>query len=75
MGLCIVFGDKGFVDYATLKNKFDSVHNTNKLIVEENKKLREEINLLQHDIKYIEKIAQRELGMVKKNSLIYRFYD
>lgn len=40
---------------------------------EENQKLREEVRLLQHEKRYIEEIARKELGMVKEGEIIYQF--
>ena len=40
---------------------------------EENLKLKEEVRRLQHEKRYIEEIARRELGMVKEGEIIYQF--
>jgi len=40
---------------------------------EENQKLREEVRRLQHEKRYIEEIARKELGMVKEGEIIYQF--
>jgi len=40
---------------------------------EENRKLREEVRRLQHEKRYIEEIARKELGMVKEGEIIYQF--
>ena len=37
-----------------------------------NRQLREELNRLENDPTYIEKIARDKLGMVKKGELLYR---
>ena len=40
---------------------------------EENQRLREEVRRLQHEKRYIEEIARKELGMVKEGEIIYLF--
>lgn len=40
---------------------------------EENQRLREEVRRLQHEKRYIEEIARKELGMVKEGEIIYQF--
>jgi cell division protein FtsB len=40
---------------------------------EENRHLREEVRRLQHEKRYIEEIARKELGMVKEGEIIYQF--
>lgn len=40
---------------------------------EENQKLKEEVRRLQHEKRYIEEIARKELGMVKEGEIIYQF--
>jgi len=40
---------------------------------EENRNLREEVRRLQHEKRYIEEIARKELGMVKEGEVIYQF--
>ena len=40
---------------------------------EENQKFKEEVKRLQHEKRYIEEIARKELGMVKEGEIIYLF--
>ena len=40
-----------------------------------NKELMEEIRRLKKDPAYVEKVAKRELGLIKENEVIYRFED
>ncbi len=41
----------------------------------ENKELMDEIRRLRKDPEYVEKVARQELGLIKKNEVIYRFTD
>jgi len=38
----------------------------------ENERLKKEIKLLQGDRKYVEKVAREELGMTRKDEIIYK---
>jgi len=75
MVLLIIFGDKGLMDYHMLKGKLTSLEELNKGMVSENGLLKKEILLLRGDLQYIEMMARKELGMVKKGDIVYRFTD
>ncbi len=73
--LLIIFGDRGLMDYHILKGKLISLEEFNKGMVSENRLLEKEILLLRGDLQYIEMMARKELGMVKKGDIVYRFTD
>ena len=75
MVLLTIFGNKGFMDYNTLKEKQAALEETNECIISENEELKREITLLKTDLRYIESVARRELGMVKKGDIVYQFID
>lgn len=75
MGFFILFGDKGLVDYFSLKAKLLTLQETNERIACENSILKEKIILLRHDSRYIETVARHDLGMVRKGDIIYRFVE
>ena len=75
MVLLIIFGDKGLMDYNILKGKLNTLSEFNHNMVSENRLLEKEILLLRRDLRYIEAIARKELGMVKKGDIVYRFKD
>jgi cell division protein FtsB len=75
MVLLIIFGDKGLMDYNILKGKLNTLREFNQNIVSENRLLEKEILLLRKDLRYIEAVARKELGMVKKGDVVYRFTD
>ncbi len=70
-----IFGDRGLMDYRTLMEKRVALEDANQCIVNENGDLKREIMLLKSDLLYIESIARRELGMVKKGDMVYQFVD
>jgi len=75
MVLLIIFGDKGLMDYRMLKEKQGALEEANGCIINENDALKIEIGLLKSDVHYIESVARRELGMVKKGDVVYQFID
>jgi len=75
MTLLIIFGDKGLMDYHMLRGKLTSLQQFNTDMVAENRLLKQEILLLRKDARYVEMTARKELGMVKKGDMVYRFTD
>jgi cell division protein FtsB len=61
-----VFGDKGLLQVYRLRSELREIERANRDLQQENERLRAEINNLRTNKKYIEELARRELGMVKK---------
>jgi cell division protein FtsB len=78
--LCIVltlagmlfFGQRGFFHLMTLQEQFRALDAENQRIALENARLNEEIELLNENLAYIEDIARKQLGLVKKDELVYK---
>ncbi|MBW2649082.1 MAG: septum formation initiator family protein [Deltaproteobacteria bacterium] len=75
IALFIIFGNRGFTDYRMLKEKQAVLEETNKCIAAENDELKRKIVLLKTDLRHIETVARKELGMVKKGDMVYQFID
>lgn len=75
MGFLIVFGNNGLVDNYVMKEKLKILKEENAQIVLENSSLKKEISLLRNNQQYIEAVARKELGMVRKGDIVYRFVD
>ena len=73
LGFFTFFGDKGILHLLRLRKELVRIKETNVKMEAENEKLREEVKRLQHDKRYIEEIARKELGMVKEGEVIYQF--
>ncbi|MEK6539841.1 MAG: septum formation initiator family protein [Deltaproteobacteria bacterium] len=73
VGLLTIFGDRGLIRVYKLSKERDSIKNYNEKIKAENTAMKEEMELLKNDDKYIELIARKELGMVGRNELVYQF--
>ena len=69
----IVGGRNGFFDYRRLNQEKNALAEKNREIETENLALYESIKRLKHDPKYVENVARRELGMVGRNELIFKF--
>jgi cell division protein FtsB len=67
------FGDKGLLQVYRLRRELKEIERTNTELRQENEKLRAEIDNLRTDKKYIEELARRELGLVKKGEIVYQF--
>ena len=75
MGSVILFGSRGILDNYRLNQKLLDIQKSNGEIVVKNDALKKEILLLRNDMRYIEKVARDELGMVRRNDRVYRHVD
>jgi len=75
MGSVILFGSRGVLDNYRLNQKLVDIQKSNGEFVVKNDALKKEILLLRNDMRYIEKVARDELGMVKRNDRVYRHVD
>jgi len=73
IALLTIFGDRGLVRIYKLSKDRDSIKAYNEKIKEENTAMRDEIQRLKTDDKYIEMVARKELGMIGKNEVVYQF--
>jgi len=75
MGSVILFGSRGVLDNYRLNQKLLDLKKGNEEIVAKNDTLKKEILLLRNDLRYIEKVARDELGMVRQNDRVYRHVE
>jgi len=68
----VIFGENGLADLNLLRQQRDSLIEKNRLLEQENLSLYREIERLKHDLKYIENVARQELGMIKKDEIIFK---
>lgn len=68
----IFFGQRGLTHLVTLQEQFATLEAENQRILRENDQLKQEIELLNKNMAYIEDIARKQLGLVKKDELIYQ---
>ena len=67
-----IFSEHGLMDLHLLKQERDSLHEANEKLARENLSLSVEIDRLENDPDYIEDVARRELGMIRKDELILK---
>ncbi len=75
MGSVILFGNRGVLDNRRLDQKLSDLRKSNEELAVKNDALKKEVLLLRNDMRYIEKVARDELGMVKANDRVYRRVD
>ena len=68
-----VFGNKGLLRIYELRQDKANIEKRLIEIRAENDNLKREVVALQSDRRYIERIARKELGLVRSNEVIYQF--
>lgn len=68
-----VFGDRGLLRIYHLSKEKQEVQRRLETLKGENLKLVREVDALKNDRRYLESIARRDFGMVRKNEVIYQF--
>jgi cell division protein FtsB len=71
----IMFSDSGLADLFKLKSDRDRLLQENEKLKQENLSLYRTIDRLKNDPEYIESIARKELGMIKKDEVILKPND
>ena len=67
-----LFGDYGAYRIWEQKREIEQLEKTIEVLRLKQERLKREIDLLQNDPEYVEKIAREEYGMVRKGEIIYR---
>ena len=70
--LLIVFGDKGLADLNLMKKGRDGLIEKNAVLKQENISLYRSIERLKYDLGFIENVARQDLGLVRKDELIFK---
>jgi cell division protein FtsB len=72
MALLITFGNRGLVDNYLMSRRLAQLKSQSNEMTSENNELKNKILLLRNDLTYLEAVARKELGMVKKGDIVYR---
>lgn len=72
VGFYILFSERGVADLQRMIADRDQLAEQNQKIVRENIALGQEIDRLNHDTAYIERIARKELGMIRPNEIVIK---
>ncbi len=70
-----VLGEHGLVRLVRSQKQKNALLEDKQRLESENAELKKEIDRLQNDPDYIERVAREELGMVKKGELVIQFAD
>ncbi|MDZ7699872.1 MAG: septum formation initiator family protein [Deltaproteobacteria bacterium] len=73
VGAWLWFGDGGFVRLYRTESERQACIERIKALAQENQALMDEIHRLRTDMAYVESVARRQLDLIKKNEVIYRF--
>ena len=68
-----IFGERGLLRIYHLNREKQDVQRRLDSLKGENMKLVREVDALKNDRRYLESIARRDFGMVRKNEIIYQF--
>ena len=68
-----VFGERGLLRIYHLKKEKQEVQRHFEELKAENEKLKREIEALKSDRRYLESIARKDFGLVRRNEIIYQF--
>lgn len=75
-GACLLMallGEHGLLRSLQYRKEKQILSTELRRIEAQNRQLRQEIDVLRNDGKYVETIARRELGMVRSDEIIYQF--
>jgi cell division protein FtsB len=68
-----IFGERGLLRIYHLNKEKHDVQRRLDALKSDNLKLVREVDALKNDRRYLESIARRDFGMVRKNEIIYQF--
>jgi cell division protein FtsB len=71
----LAFGERGFIHLFRMEKERQVYLKKIQDLEKANNELLEQIHLMQNDDDYLERLARKELGLVKENEVIYRFSD
>jgi cell division protein FtsB len=67
-----VFGSRGVMDLRRLQRQQNEAEAVAYSLALKNQKLRDHLDRLEHDDRYLEKIARERLGLIKPGEIVYR---
>jgi cell division protein FtsB len=69
----ILFSSNGVMNYYAIQKELTTIQEENIQLAAENEELKNEIEKLKADPAYLEEVARKEYGLVKKNEMIFKF--
>ena len=71
LALLVYLAPYGIRDYLVMRKDLALVNKEISTLKEQNQELRDEISHLKSDTNYIEMVARKKLGMLKKNEMVF----
>jgi cell division protein FtsB len=72
--LCFtIFGEQGLLKISHLAREKEALQLRAAALLLENQQLKREIEALKSDRRYLESLARKDFGLVRKNEIIYQF--
>ncbi|MDD3295156.1 MAG: septum formation initiator family protein [Geobacteraceae bacterium] len=68
-----IFGERGLLRISRLNQEKEEIQRRAAEIRAENDRLKREIEALKTDRRYLESLARKDFGLVRKNEVIYQF--
>ncbi len=68
----ILFSENGLLDLFRMKRQIRNIEATAKSLMDENARLKGEIELLKTDDKYLEEMARKRFGFIREGEKVYR---
>jgi cell division protein FtsB len=68
-----IFGERGLLRIYHLNREKEDILKRVSVVKTENDRLKREIEALKSDRRYLESIARKDFGLVRKNEVIYKF--
>lgn len=68
-----IFSPRGLIHMVQLQKELQELKAHNAKLKNSNKALKHEIRLLKNNPCYIEELARKELGLIKKGEIVYNF--
>ena len=69
----IFYSPYGANNFSEINNEIEILSSDINSLESQNKQLKDEINKLKRDNEYIEDIARKEYGLLKKNEIVFQF--
>lgn len=67
-----VFGSRGVMDWRRVQQQQAEAERIAYALADKNQKLRDHLHRLEHDDRYLERIARERLGWIKPGEIVYR---
>lgn len=68
----VLFSENGLLDLIHMKRQIRNIEVATKSLMDENARLKGEIELLKTDDKYLEEVARKRFGFIREGEKVYR---